>query len=396
MTEAGIFESWDVILPKIFELNRNLGQNYFLKSPELLERESFESAESTEFEGSNIIVDFWREFLGSDYFIGAKDASSLKEGDIVTFRGEVILTEWVPRYPGLFFHKSFWEQFDRTKFDFFIYSDVRLKPRGAYVMMSINSPREEDAHGDISRGIPIFAPVEKIQEFETILTKTGAIKLNHVTTQIREIYIDKELGLKLPLLELIDLSIDDTSKFYPLLGNLWTIYWDKGNFHFIEEHFWVGVPDHKDTLKKAKDRLLEAIPRKSFPLINADQVELELNIKYGPLLVEASYSPWGGLGEDLLMTLGDHPEYELVSFDGLCAEIRAKGKQAFENAFFKGELWNLLKMRPAFSIIDEEYQSSPSGGGKIFEYKFFFYLKTKQSGNEYWGIIKIFFDSNDA
>lgn len=395
MTEVDINESWDVILPKIFELNRNLGQNYFLKTPNFFKNELFESKKTISFSGYNIIVDFWHSFLGSEYFLESENTSSLNIGDLVDFEGEVILTEWVPRYPGLFFNKSFWKQFNREKFDFFIYSDIRLRAREGFVIMSINSPCEEDAHGDISKGIPIFVPEEKIKDYISDLEKKGALKLTSARAILRDIYVDKNLGLKLPFLELIEFSIDQTSQFYPLLGFLWTIYWDKGNFHFIEEHFWVGVPDHKNTIMKARDRLFEVIPRKSSPLISADQVELELNIKYGPILVEASYSPWGGLGEDLLIMLKNNPEYELLKFDGLCAEIQAKNRQAFEKAFFNSKLWNLLKLRPAFSIIDEKYQTKNRDDQKIFEYKFFFYLKTERSDNEYWGVIKIFFNPNE-
>src|SRR4030042_6016237 len=110
MTEVDINESWDVILPKIFELNRNLGQNYFLKTPNFFKNELFESKKTISFSGYNIIVDFWHSFLGSEYFLESENTSSLNIGDLVDFEGEVILTEWVPRYPGLFFNKSFWKQ----------------------------------------------------------------------------------------------------------------------------------------------------------------------------------------------------------------------------------------------------------------------------------------------
>ena len=283
----------------------------------------------TDYNGVQGIFQFWADLLKEDFYF--RDITQFKEIEMneeLTFT-DVLLTDWIPRIPGLFYHKIMWEKSEnleeskeRRILKQFNYADVRLGiiegKIGDYKIFNLVKNEEFIAHGDISKGIPILIPLECFQNaslndtfdtIEKVLNKKGAIKIKKIKCIVRNIYnLNIELIIKMdknrPIInkkkaflkgailiaqKINSIEIWEDLPDCPVLGNAWTYYLsDDKESKFLYYYFWVGTEDYNDSINNACNIIMKRIPKNKYALFEIDAEDNRFEsrhlkgVTYGP------------------------------------------------------------------------------------------------------------------
>ncbi|MHA1311821.1 MAG: hypothetical protein ACTSQO_12985 [Candidatus Helarchaeota archaeon] len=266
------------------------------------------------YRGYEGIVQFWRDLLGDDFaFKDAYELKTLKLNEELIFE-DVILTEWLPRIPGLFFHEFLWKKSEESKLNEeykllkqFNYADIRLGhisegTKTTYRIFSIVQNAKFAAHGDISKGIPIIIPRDffisanegdKFSIIENTLESRGAIKIKKLKCKFNsktnfnikyfdklgEHHVARLIGGILNVQRMEDIEIYEDLPKCPILGNAWTYFLSKNKPIFVYYHFWVGVDEYKDSINRACKIIMDRIPNNKFALFEIDAIESRFSEK---------------------------------------------------------------------------------------------------------------------
>jgi hypothetical protein len=196
------------------------------------------------------IEDYWKDLLGTYYaFEDAK--KELHRQDRVVFR-DVILTDWTPMAPGLFYTKR---------------------------LLSIYYPKEFVAHTDISMAIPVVVDEDAYTRLKDVIDNYGAVHVEELITTMSSIPEDFLDGLHLAegIPRIVSVaegkaSVKKTGTPDPLLGTAWTIYESPQTKEFLWYRFWVGVDYFENSLQDATEELNKIIKsEEGKPLFDFDE-----------------------------------------------------------------------------------------------------------------------------
>lgn len=216
---------------------------------------------SKEYEGK-CIEEYWKDLLGPYYaFEGAK--KGLHRQDMAIFR-DVILTDWVPMAPGLFYTKDMWRSSPQDMR--VLFRDVRFDMHYGKKVLSIHYPKEFIAHTDISKGIPLVVNEHAYNRVKDVIDNYGAVHVEELRTTLSSIPEDFLKGLHLaegiprvvPIAE-GKLSVKKTGTPDPLLGTAWTIYKSEQKREYLWYRFWIGVDYFENSLQDATQELNKII-----------------------------------------------------------------------------------------------------------------------------------------
>lgn len=307
------------------EIKDDINVRYFLMNNQKILVSKIKDSESnieeivikkmrSDYTGFKGILQFWADLLEEDfYFKDIMEHKKIEMNEPLTFK-KIILTDWIPRIPGLFYHLIMWEKseiIDESKQRRFIkqfnYADVRLgsiegKNR-EFKIFNLVKNEKFIAHGDISRGIPILIPIEFFQNttyndtidvIGKVLNRKGAIKIKKIKCIVRNLYdynieIIKKMDINRPIINkkktflkgaiLIvqnaeDIEIEEDLPDCPILGNAWTYYLsDDKKPIFLNYLFWIGVEGYHDSINEACTKIKERMPKTKHVLFEIDAVD---------------------------------------------------------------------------------------------------------------------------
>ena len=221
------------------------------------------------------IEDYWKDLLGTYYaFEDAK--KELHRQDRVVFR-DVILTDWTPMAPGLFYTKDMWV---RSPQDIrYLFRDVRLGAHYGKRLLSIYYPKEFVAHTDISMAIPVVVDEDAYTRLKDVIDNYGAVHVEELITTMSSIPADFLDGFHLAegIPRIVSVaegkaSVKKTGTPDPLLGTAWTIYESPQTKEFLWYRFWVGVDYFENSLQDATEELNKIIKsEEGKPLFDFDE-----------------------------------------------------------------------------------------------------------------------------
>src|SRR5271157_77150 len=251
--------------------------------------------------------------------------------------------------------------------------------------ISINKLNERFAHSDISNAIPAYFVVDEIADDDKSWLKSnfeefGASCFRTLKLLVESLEIlDYEEGLDHnPIINMrfriIDFQFETDSCKKPLQGNLGIIYYDDGLIKQSLEHFWIGIPEYKDTLSKALQKLHESIPQTAIVLLERrlfNQLILETGTSLGPFLDEL---------EDIFQQTG----VEIVSKDFQGITVSLHDPQQLSDQHILGSFLASIIFHDSIVSFDIR---TPSASDTVKKTMFFHVRKVNEPGLNFWGFI---------
>jgi len=228
-----------------------------------------------EYEGHRSITEYWKDLLGPDFGMEEVEEQSLREYHLVTFR-DVIVTDFVPRAPGYYYSKELWNDPKNALLSLGVIRVIENENTGPKRLLSMNSPFEFEAHGNIEKGIPIVVSREVHKELSEGLDKFGSVHVDQITATMSNVgtysrYLEMVgIPATYPVVEKKN-YIKHVGDALPLMGNAWIVYRNREKDGFLHYRFWTGVKYHSDSLQKAKEKLEKLIPKDGWALTDFDE-----------------------------------------------------------------------------------------------------------------------------
>lgn len=228
-----------------------------------------------EYEGRELIAEYWKDLLGPDYGMEEVEEKKLREYHVVTFR-DVIVTDFVPRFPGYYYSKELWNDPKNALVSLGVIRVIENENRGPKRLLAINSPSEFEAHENIEKGIPIVVSREVHKELSEGLSKFGSVHVDQITATLSNVgtyskYLETVgMPATYPVIEKKK-YIKHVGEALPMMGNAWVVYRSRERDGFLHYRFWTGVEYHSDSLKKAKEKLEKLIPKDGLALTDFDE-----------------------------------------------------------------------------------------------------------------------------
>ncbi|HME56545.1 MAG TPA: hypothetical protein VKM55_30375 [Candidatus Lokiarchaeia archaeon] len=335
-------------------------------------------------EGEDLIERFWKSVLGDHFHLADDDnkPEPITVNQIIEFK-DVIVSDWLPQYPGLFFTRYFWEHPGNLKKQVKM-ADHKIEDTNIQ-FISINKLNERFAHSDISNAIPAYFVVDEIADDDKSWLKSnfeefGASCFRTLKLLVESLEIlDYEEGLDHnPIINMrfriIDFQFETDSCKKPLQGNLGIIYYDDGLIKQSLEHFWIGIPEYKDTLSKALQKLHESIPQTAIVLLERrlfNQLILETGTSLGPFLDEL---------EDIFQQTG----VEIVSKDFQGITVSLHDPQQLSDQHILGSFLASIIFHDSIVSFDIR---TPSASDTVKKTMFFHVRKVNEPGLNFWGFI---------
>jgi len=215
-----------------------------------------------EYDGKDLPL-YWRDLFG-DYYAFYQAKKRLNLGDKIVLR-DIMLTNWTPLSPGLYYSRYMWEESPKEARTLF--RDVRFNEHDGKRILSIHYPREYEAHWDLSKGIPVVVNKKAYENIQDMINKYGAAhveELNAILSQMSD-----QAGGNLDLVRgypnLIlacegKLCLKKPGTPDPMLGTAWNIcQTEEKKEEALWYRFWVGTEEHEYYLKDANTKLVEMI-----------------------------------------------------------------------------------------------------------------------------------------
>jgi len=335
-------------------------------------------------EGEDLIERFWKAVLGNNFHLDYDDykPEPILVNQVIEFK-DVILSDWLPQYPGLFFTSYFWEHPGNLKKQVKM-ADHKINDTNIQ-FISINKINERFAHSDISNAIPAYFVVDKISEVDKSRLKSnfeefGAACFRTLKIVVESLEIlDHEEGLDHnPIINMrfriIDFQFETNTCKKPLQGNLGIIFYDDGMIKQSLEHFWIGIPEYRDTLSKALQKLHESISQTAIVLLERrlfNQLILETGTSLGPFL-------------DELVDLFQQTGVEIVSKDFQGITVSMHDPKQFSDQYILGSF--LAPIIYHDSIVSFDIRT-PSASDTVKKTMFFHVRKVNEPGLNFWGFI---------
>lgn len=216
---------------------------------------------SKEYYGSDLKY-YWSDLFG-DYYAFYPAKKALNEGNGIIFR-DVILTNWMPLSPGLYYSKSMWTsapQEVRT-----LFKDIRFNEHNNKRILSIHYPKEFEAHWDLSKGIPVVVNNTAYKRIKGLIDAYGAVHLEEFRTTLSYMPTEIQDSIRFPQgYPKLTLTGEGMLCFKgpgtpdPLLGTAWNVCKTPNKEEALWYRFWVGTEEHEYYLCDANKRLDEMI-----------------------------------------------------------------------------------------------------------------------------------------
>jgi uncharacterized Fe-S cluster-containing radical SAM superfamily protein len=228
-----------------------------------------EKSQKLIYNGYEGIASFWKDSLLTRFFFEGDNKTQLTKS--ITFRNICLLNR-IPKYPGIFYLKDFWNYSNPYFFIYALYSDFHQgNIFEDYYVFGINFNPDSHAHTDISRAIPIVIDNKKFPELIMNIEKNQVINLKEINVEIRaktEYSIKYDIfELKVPFLvlelspiqEKYEIFYND-KEIHPFLGNLDALYKTveiTNKYYYMNYFIWTGIgkQNYESTVKKAQDYL---------------------------------------------------------------------------------------------------------------------------------------------
>jgi hypothetical protein len=231
--------------------------------------------------------DYWKDYLGASYAF-EKSMRNFNLHDELIFE-DIVLTNWVPFAPGLFYTKHIWD--DHPNNFRYLFRDVRFNEYNGKRICSIHSIKDFVAHADISKGIPIVLDVSCYELLEKDILKYGAVHIDEVKAVLSMVPKKLEPRVVEGSPDLVPVSryesdIGSLTPSDPLIASAWTVSMslkDKEKPVFISDKFWVGCEKWEESLNKACENIRRMVKeRNGIAIYRFDEEKKWFDAIYGP------------------------------------------------------------------------------------------------------------------
>jgi hypothetical protein len=228
-----------------------------------------------EYEGNQLIMNYWKDFLGPDFALENDAKRCLDTSHLVIFR-DVIVTDFSPRAPGYYYSKELWSDPKNALLSLGVVRVIPNEETKSKRLLSLHRPPEFEAHADIEKGVSIVVSDEVYKELSPQLNKYGSAHIDEIVATMSDVGTYKEIlemkGIPstFPFVE-SKTQIKHIGDPLPIMGNGWVVYTTQKIAENINYRFWTGVDYYSDSLQNAKVMLKELIPKDGGALTNFDE-----------------------------------------------------------------------------------------------------------------------------
>lgn len=228
-----------------------------------------------EYEGNHLIMNYWRDLLGSNFGLENGAEKQLYEYHQVTFR-DVIVTDFIPRAPGYYYSKELWDDPNKALLSLGVVRVIPNEETKSRRLLALHRPSEYEAHADIEEGIPIVVSNEVYEKLSPIINKYSSVHIDEIVATMSDVGTYKQIlesaGIPstFPIVE-SKTQLKHIGDPLPMMGNGWVLYRNPKTIDYINYRFWTGVDYYSDSLQNAKINLQKLIPKDGWGLTDFDE-----------------------------------------------------------------------------------------------------------------------------